>query len=53
MYTTSIVDGGGLLILFRMSSKDARNQHDADRVTFHRLPGFRSLSLEPRPRLDA
>jgi hypothetical protein len=48
MYACPLIDGDDLLILSR-TSRDARDQHDADLCTFHRLSGFRRRALDLRP----
>ena len=47
-YTTPLIDGPDLLIVSR-TSRNGRDQHDNDLVTFHRLPDFRSLALDLFP----
>ncbi len=47
-YTTPLIDGEDLLIVSR-TSRNGRDQHDNDLVTFHRLPDFRSLALDLFP----
>lgn len=47
-YTTPLIDGRDLLIVSR-TSRDGRDQHDNDLITFHRLPDFRSLALDLFP----
>ena len=47
-YCTPLIDGDDLLIVSR-TSQDAANKHDNDRVTFHRLTNFRSLTMDLRP----
>jgi hypothetical protein len=47
-YTTPLIDGNDLLIVSR-TSKNGRNQHDNDLVTFHRLRDFRGLALDLHP----
>jgi hypothetical protein len=44
-YAAPLIDGDDMLILSR-TTKDGRNQHDSDLVTFHRIPDFRSLALD-------
>jgi hypothetical protein len=44
MYASPLIDGDDLLILSR-SSRDGRDQHDADLCTFHRIKHFRHLAL--------
>ena len=48
MYACPLIDGDDLLILSR-TSRDGRDQHDADLSTFHRLPDFRRLALDLYP----
>ena len=50
MYAAPLVDGDDMLILSR-TSKNGRNQHDADLITFHRIRDFRSLALNLFPEL--
>jgi len=50
MYPGPLIDGDDLLVLAR-TSINGQNQHDADLVTFHRLPDFRSLALPLYPEL--
>jgi len=45
-----LADGNDMLILSR-TSKDGRNQHDADSITFRRIRDFRSLVLNLFPDL--
>ncbi len=47
-YTTPLIDGQDLLIVSR-TSRNGRDQHDNDLITFHRLPDFRSLALNLFP----
>ena len=47
-YTTPLIDGEDLLIVSR-TSRNGRDQHDNDLITFHRLPDFRSLALNLFP----
>ena len=47
-YTTPLIDGQDLLIVSR-TSRNGRDQHDNDLITFHRLPDFRSLALDLYP----
>ena len=39
-----MIDGNNMLILSR-TSEDAPNQHDSERLTLHRMPDFRRLTL--------
>jgi hypothetical protein len=48
MYPAADVDGGDLVFISR-TSVDGRNQHDADQVTFHRVPRFRELAMDLMP----
>ena len=48
MYACPLIDGDDLLILSR-TSRDARDQHDADLCTFHRISNFRRLALNVFP----
>jgi hypothetical protein len=50
MYACPLIDGDDLLILSR-TSHDARDQHDADLSTFHRVSDFRSLALDIHPEI--
>ena len=47
-YTTPLIDDQDLLIVSR-TSRNGRDQHDNDLITFHRLPDFRSLALNLFP----
>ena len=47
-YTSPLIDGNDLLIASR-TSRNGRDQHDNDLITFHRLPDFRSLALNLFP----
>ena len=49
-YVAPLVDGDDMLFLSR-TTVDGRNQHDSDVVTFHRVPGFRSLAYDLHPSL--
>ena len=42
-YATMIIDGDDLCIVSRSGDKAARNSHDGNIVTFHRVPNFRKL----------
>ena len=44
-YAAPFIDGEDMLTLSR-TSKDARNQHDSELVTFHRIENFRSLAFD-------
>jgi hypothetical protein len=48
MYACPLIDGDNLLILSR-TSHEARDQHDADLCTFHRVRDFRRLALNLYP----
>ncbi|NQT15132.1 MAG: exo-alpha-sialidase [Planctomycetes bacterium] len=48
MYASPWIDGEDLLIVSR-TSHEGRDQHDADRCTFHRVSGFRRLALDLYP----
>lgn len=50
MYATPMIDGNDLVVLSRSSIR-AANNHDADFATFHRVPDFRNLALDLRPKL--
>ncbi|MBT7301832.1 MAG: exo-alpha-sialidase [Victivallales bacterium] len=52
MYSQMLIEGNDLLFAVR-TSKDRGNNHDAELVTFHRLPQFRSLALDIHLRLRA
>ena len=47
-YAAPLVSGDDLLIISR-TAKNARNQHDADLVTLHRVKRFRSFALDLFP----
>ncbi len=47
-YCTPVIDGSDLLFVSR-TSQDAANQHDNDRITFHRLRDFRKTAVDLRP----
>jgi len=49
MYACPLIDGQDMLILSR-TSRDGRDQHDADLCTFHRVRNFRSLALDLYPK---
>ncbi|MBI3970901.1 MAG: exo-alpha-sialidase [Chloroflexi bacterium] len=49
-YPSLLVDGAELLVLSR-TSLGGKNQHDTSLITLHRIPAFRSLALDLRPRL--
>ena len=49
-YTAPLIDGQDMLIL-SCTSRNSRNQHDADLVTFHRVGNFRSLALDLYPQM--
>ncbi len=48
MYACPLIDGPDLLVLSR-TAHDARDQHDADLCTFHRVRDFRRLALNLYP----
>jgi len=48
MYACPLIDGEDMLILSR-TSRDGRDQHDADLCTFHRVQHFRRLALDLYP----
>ena len=50
MYPSAAIDGDDIVFASR-SSIEAQNQHDADLVTFHRIPNFRSLAMDIFPKL--
>ncbi len=50
MYPSAVIHGDDILFISR-TSREAQNQHDADLVTFHRIPDFRSLALDLVPKL--
>ena len=45
MYPSAVVDGEDLVVLCR-TSRDARDQRDADLCTVHRIRGFRELAMD-------
>ena len=45
MYPSAVVDGDDLVLLSR-TSRDSRDQHDADLCTIHRVHDFRSLAMD-------
>ena len=45
MYPSAVVDGDDLVLLSR-TSRDSRDQHDADLCTIHRVRDFRSLAMD-------
>ena len=42
-YASMAIDGDDLVVLSRSGSPQARNPHDGDMITFHRIADFRSL----------
>ena len=42
-YATMAIDGDDLVIVSRSGDEQARNAHDGNLVTFHRVRNFRSL----------
>ncbi len=49
MYAAPLIDGDDLVILSR-TSRDGRDQHDADLCTCHRVRDFRRLTLDLYPK---
>ena len=47
-YNAALIDGDDLLVSSRTAER-ARNQHDNDRITIHRVRDFRSLALDLHP----
>jgi hypothetical protein len=47
-YASLLIDGDDLLFVSR-TAEHAHNQHDNDKVTFHRIPDFRSRALDLTP----
>jgi hypothetical protein len=47
-YASLLIDGDDLLFVSR-TAEQAHNQHDNDKVTFHRIPDFRSRALDLTP----
>ena len=43
-YPTMTTDGDDLLVLARSGDEKARNAHDGNILTLHRIPDFRSLA---------
>jgi len=39
-----VIDGDDLLLLMRTANPEARNAHDSNTITFHRIRGFRELA---------
>lgn len=50
MYASLLIDGEDLLVLSR-TSREGRDQHDADLCTFHRVRDFRRLALDLYPEM--
>ena len=48
LHDPPLIDGQDLLIVSR-TSRNGRDQHDNDLITFHRFPDFRSLALNLFP----
>lgn len=48
-YIAPLIDGDDLLYASRTGLEDAANQHDANRVTLHRIRGFRALAHQLEP----
>jgi hypothetical protein len=42
-YATMIIDGNDLCIVSRSGDENARNSHDGNMVTFHKVKNFRRL----------
>ena len=49
-YCSLLVDGDDLLLVSR-TAEEAKNQHDNDKITFHRLLDFRRTAVDLAPRL--
>ncbi|MFC1597136.1 sialidase family protein [Planctomycetota bacterium] len=47
-YASLMIDGDDLLFVSR-TAEHARNQHDNDKITFHRIPDFRQHALDLAP----
>jgi hypothetical protein len=47
-YCTPVIDGNDLLFVSR-TAKHAKNQHDNDMITFHRVKNFRQSAVNPFP----
>lgn len=45
MYPSATIDGDDIVFISR-TSRYARQQHDADQTTFHRIKGFRGLAVD-------
>ena len=45
MYPSAVVHGEDIVVLSR-TSREARDQHDADLSTVHRIRGFRELAKD-------
>jgi len=48
MYPSAAIDGDDIALISR-TSKNGRNQHDADLCTFHRIRDFRELAIDLQP----
>lgn len=48
MYPSAAVDGKDIALISR-TSKNGRDQHDADLCTFHRIRDFRDPAMDLRP----
>ncbi|MCF7855055.1 MAG: glycoside hydrolase [Candidatus Pacebacteria bacterium] len=47
-YCSLLIDGEDLLVVSR-TAENAKNQHDNDKITFHRFPDFRSTAVNLVP----
>jgi hypothetical protein len=45
MYPSAVIDGDDLVVMSR-TSRDSKNQHDADLCTVHRVRDFRNLAMD-------
>ena len=48
MDPSAVIDGDDIALISR-TSKNGKNQHDADLCTFHRIRNFRKLAMDRRP----
>ena len=44
-YSSLVIDGDDILVVSRSGDLDAKNTHDTDMITLHRVWNFRSLAL--------
>ena len=51
-YCTPLIDGDDLLLVSR-TAEHARNQHDNDKITFHRVKAFRRTALTLFPSAES